>query len=1116
MAELTSYLKKLKFDPRLSNTPFAKYLRNTRLVVLLVFLVCMVGLTSFLSLPRVLNPEINIAIVTIATPLPGASPDDIESLVTIPIEDSLSDLPDVKTITSTSQDSVSIVTLEFESGVSPDKAKADVQSAVDSISDLPENAENPRVQKLDFENQPVWTFALSSKSVDSLSLTRLSKTIRDRLEGLPSIERVEVAGIDDEEIQILIEPEKIALYGINPAVIAQTIKTATGSFPAGTIATNGSSFGLSIDPTVTTVNDLRNIKIKTGMTTIMLSDVATIQQRIKPDSATSYIATGSQTQSETLRFDVYKTGSANITKPVEEAKKVTDEVIKAYGDTYTVSTILNTGEQIDEQFYELIRDFLITVTLVFIALFLFLGIRQAVIASFAIPLTFLVTFLVMNVTGVPLSFIAFFSLLLSLGLLVDDTIVVISAVTAYYRTGKFTPFEAGMLVWRDFKTPILTTTLTTVWAFVPLLLSTGIIGEFIRAIPIVVSSTLIASLGVALFVTLPLLLLLLKSTIPYRVVVLFRLIGVAVVFAIFLAIMPQGPLFIPALLLFLLNLFVYFQVRYILFNRARKNIQSRTTKKSSANLSQYVNHGVINFSIVERKYRSLIDRILAKSINRRKTVLAVVIFSLFSYLLVPFGFVKNEFFPKSDSEYLYISVELPQGTNLQQTTKEMMVLLEDIRKTEHVKFVTATPRLGIDPARGFSGASDNTALITVLLPPENERPISSIDMAENFRAKYAGYSNGKISVIEESGGPPAGSDLQIKLSGDDLAVLDRYADQLVQFLEKQSGVTNVSKSIKAGTSKIVFVPDTDKMLAAGVTEDQLGLFMRTYASGFTMKEDAKLQAESSDSQNIVLRTATTQQTAQSAGTIVIATQNGPVPLSALGSFELRPNPSLITREGGKRTISVSAGVTKGVLPTEENAKLEQFANTLTLPEGYEWQTGGINEENQNSVNAILQAMLLSFFLIIVTMVLQFSSFRKAFIVMLVIPLSISGVFIVFGLTHTPLSFPALIGVLALFGIVVKNSILIVDKINQNLKEKMEFRQAIAEAAESRLEPITLTSIAAILGLIPITLSDPFWRGLGGAIISGLLFSGTIMLIFIPVVYYLVFQKEEGKAEKSKS
>src|SRR6266498_2465193 len=171
MPELTTYLKKLKFDPKLNDSLFEKYLRNTRLAVLLVVLICLTGAFSFANLPKVLNPSINIPIVTVATALPGASPDDIELLVTVPIENGVNSLTKLKTVTSSSQDSVSIVTLEFESGVDPEKAKADVQSAVDGITDLPKNAETPKVQKLDFENTPIWTFTLSSKT-DSLSLIR--------------------------------------------------------------------------------------------------------------------------------------------------------------------------------------------------------------------------------------------------------------------------------------------------------------------------------------------------------------------------------------------------------------------------------------------------------------------------------------------------------------------------------------------------------------------------------------------------------------------------------------------------------------------------------------------------------------------------------------------------------------------------------------------------------------------------------------------------------------------------------------------------------------------------------------------------------------------------------
>jgi hydrophobic/amphiphilic exporter-1 (mainly G- bacteria), HAE1 family len=1117
MPELTTYLKKLNFDPKLKDSLFAKYVQNTRLVLLIVILITAIGAVSYQNLPRVLNPQIDIPIVIVSTTLPGASPEDIEELVTVPVEDSVGSLQKVKTVTSTSQDSSSTVTLEFESGVDPEKAKSDVQSAVDGITDLPENAETPRVQKLDFENTPIWTFTLSSKD-DYVSLVRFAKTLRDKLKDLPSIERVETAGLDNEEIQVLIKPERLATYGINPATLSQAINAATGSFPAGGISNENSTFVLSADPTVTTVEELRNLRISANGTSVQLSDIADIQKRTKPDTAASYIATKTQAPVETIRFDIYKTSTANVTEAIDDAHKLTDETVGGYENKFIVSSVQNSGEEIDKQFYDLVRDMSITVALVFITLFLFLGIRQAVVASTAIPLTFLITFIVMSMTGIELSFIAFFSFLLSLGLLVDDTIVVISALTAYYRTNKFTPLEAGLLVWRDFRTAIFTTTLNTVWAFIPLLLSSGIIGEFIRPIPIVVSTALLGSLLVALFITLPFIILLLKSKVPHRVTILLRVIGLMIIFAIFLAIAPKGPLFIPAILLFILNLFVYFQVRYLLFKKVKTRVDAKTAKSSEQAatrrpLSDYMNHGVISFDKVERKYRYILNAILSRQINRRKTVAIVIIFSLFSYMLLPLGFVKNEFFPKSDIAYLYISLEMPAGTNLTQTNKEALAILREVRNIPEAQFVTSTPRLSIDPGMGYAGASDNIALITVVLPPLHDRERTSIDIAQELREKYQDYQKGTISVVEVSGGPPAGSDLQIKLSGEDLTVLDSYATKLQDFLNKQPYAVNVAKSIKSGTSKIVFVPDHQKLLDAGITQDQLGLWLRTYASGFTLEKDAKLQEGTSESQDIMLRTASTPQTIEGVTSIFIPTQTGSVPLASLGSFELRANPTLITREDGKRTISVTAGVTPGTAPTEKIVDLEKFADSMGLPEGYSWATGGINEENERSVTSIIQAMGLSFFLIIVTMVLQFSSFRKAFIVMLVIPLSISGVFILFSLTRTPLSFPALIGTLALFGIVVKNSILIVDKINQNLKQDMEFKEAIIDGSESRLEPITLTTFATIAGLIPITISDPFWQGLGGAIMSGLFFSGTMMLFFIPTVYYLMFQNSEGKKKK---
>jgi HAE1 family hydrophobic/amphiphilic exporter-1 len=482
----------------------------------------------------------------------------------------------------------------------------------------------------------------------------------------------------------------------------------------------------------------------------------------------------------------------------------------------------------------------------------------------------------------------------------------------------------------------------------------------------------------------------------------------------------------------------------------------------------------------------------------------VILFSLFSYLLLPFGFVKNEFFPKSDQDALYLSLEMPSGTNAATTQKAALEIANRIRSYPESLFTTVELGRAIGENGGSQGSEANNALITLRLEDGDKRKASSIDIASDLRNKLGGYDKGKVSVVEISGGPPAGADIQIKLFGDDLTVLNQYADKVQAHLKTIKGVTNVDKSVKPGTSKLVFTPDSVKLARYNVSLDTLGFWLRFYASGFSPKT-VKLASLNNIEKDITLRMGQGTQLPENLSTISIQTANGPVPLSELGTITLAPNPTLITREDGKRTISVTAGVGKGYSVGDISKQLESYANNgLQLPTGYTWKTGGVNEENNNSVTSILEAMLLSFVLIIVTMVLQFSSFRKALIVMLVIPLSISGVFIIFALTGTPLSFPALIGVLALFGIVVKNSILIVDKIKQNEETGMSFIDAVADGSSSRLEAIALTSFTAIIGLIPITVSDPLWQGLGGAIISGLAFSGTIMLFFIPVVYYYWF------------
>jgi HAE1 family hydrophobic/amphiphilic exporter-1 len=361
---------------------------------------------------------------------------------------------------------------------------------------------------------------------------------------------------------------------------------------------------------------------------------------------------------------------------------------------------------------------------------------------------------------------------------------------------------------------------------------------------------------------------------------------------------------------------------------------------------------------------------------------------------------------------------------------------------------------------------------------------------------------GVFKVQEASGGPPAGADLQITLLGEDLTILDDYANKIIGFLKTQSGVTNVDKSIKPGTSKMIFTPEKDKLTEVNLSMDSLALWLRTYASGFTL-DTIK---EGRDNKDIIFQIVSNQ-SPEDLGQLSVQTEKGLLPLLSLGKLSLTSNPTIITRDSKKRSISVSASVSEGNNIADKNKFLEVFVkDKLNLASGYTWKTGGVNEENQKSVNSILQAMLISFLLILITMVVEFKSYRQTFIALALIPLSIAGVFYIFALSQTPLSFPALIGILALFGIVVTHAIVVIEKINENLKEGLELKDAIVDAAGNRLEPVLLTSLATIFGLVPITLSDPLWRGLGGAIIAGLVFSGAIKLFFVPVAYYLVYKK----------
>jgi HAE1 family hydrophobic/amphiphilic exporter-1 len=1078
------------------------YLTNIRVAALAAIVLIVMGTASFFALPRTLSPEVDIPIIFVSTALVGANPEDVESLITIPLEDAARSVSGIDTITAVSSQGFSAITIQFFSSVDADKAKQDVQSVIDTVSNLPDDATSPVVSKLDFEDQPIWSFALISTS--NASLHTFAERFRDQLESLPKIDRVVLRGWEEREISVVLDPERFRAFHISPQLIAASVRSAVSAQPAGSVVSDSTQFSLSVDPSVETIADIRDIRIRTNDTSYRLGEIADIAERPLPNQAGAlFMEQGNATPQSSITFDVYKSTSERIDTAYEDAYTLVENTIRNEGDTFRVETISSTADDITEQFSDLLRSFATTIALVFLVLFLFFGLRQAIVASLTIPLTFLGAFIVMEITGISISFLSLFSLLLSLGLLVDVTIVILSALTTYWRTGRFSPQEAGLLTWRDYSSTLLVTTLTTVWAFSPLLLATGIIGEFIKPIPIVVSATLLASLVAGLFLVLPFMMALLRPNIPRRVKIFFAITGIVGIFVVgFFAFesLVENPFL--RILTIALSVALFWNTGKLLRQKIAKK-KERAPHSTHRSLEMLFSDGVLRFERITTQYKSIILSILASKSSRKKTVIITLLVFFFSVGLVGFGLVQNEFFPKENTDILYVELKLPEGTRSEITKEKGIQLATRLAQESAISDMHIQIGAGFSAESGVSSSKSDTALITLNLVDEGNRDISSIALANQIRSSFAEYEDGDVSVYELSGGPPAGADIAITLLGDDQEVIDRFADEIIAHLTTIPGTANVNKSINPGVPKISFIPNQDVFAQNGKMSSDAAMLLRTFANGYTLAGDVSLQ-DTQEKRDVVLRLDTEPASIDTLNTLAFIDSNAP--LSSYGHFELRENQSRITREDGKRSLSVTASVTEGYSVSEIGKEMERFASTLSFPEGYSWKTGGVNEENQKSVLSILQAMLLAMLLILGTLVIHLGSYRKAVIVMLVIPLALIGVFVVFALTGTPLSFPALIGVLALFGIVVNNSIILVDKINQNLSVGLSHQEAAAEASASRLEPIFLSSLTTIIGLIPITLSDPLWQGLGGAIIAGLLFSGTIMLFFIPVVYVMWFQE----------
>ncbi len=1091
-----------------------------------------------MMLPLESDPEVEIPVGYVTVPLPGASPNDVEELVIKKLEPVLINLSGVDTISATSLNSLGQISIQFNADEDLKDAMRRLRDAVESAKgDLPEEALEPIVRQVELTDFPIWTLVVTGP-YDNFTLRKYADIVAEELENLPGTSKVTLNGGDTAEIRVSYDPQKLQTYNLAIDQINGIIAASNLALPLGSIEISNFNYSVRAEKQFTTAAELRVLPVAyINGQIIRLSDVADVVERAQERDVFSYLSLeGGETQNA-ISININKKTGYSIIELIDDGKVRLEELKKSAlpSDLNIVST-LDQSIEIRETITDLMQSGMLTILLVVFTLMIFVGFKEALVAGLAIPLVFAASFGVMNLMDVSLNYLSLFALILSLGMLVDNAIVVLQASKQYIRTGKFTPEEALLLVFRDFKFTLATTTLTTVWAFLPLVLATGIIGQYIRSLPITVTSTLIASLFVAYFINHPLAVVLERIRLTRTTFkIIFALLIVAWIFALTAIFSPGYGLIEVSLLVILsailLSLYVFYrnslkekliQNEDLLIQEAacpQKIKQRLQHKYSSENIKgsfwKRLKTGLIHLDAILPFYEKILRFLFGHKIFSFLLLIFVLIAFVGSLALPITGVLKPEFLPQSDVEYMYINIEGPPGMITDRTREisfEVADLLREEKAIENFSVTVGNSGVNFASFTAVGINNSNKAQIAILLYKIQERaakegkekPTKSYEFAQSLREKIAPVKGAKIEVLEVAGGPPGGTAFEATISGDDLDTLEALAKEYSLLLSEIPGTVNESTSISLNPGEFTFDLDYNQMLSRGLTVAQVASTLRTAISG---SEITKIYGEGDDMQ---VRAEFKQDKIPSINALEnLNLSNGRGQIYRLGDIaDVRIGSSLtaISRSDQKRIVGISSDVEEPVLPVDVLEKFKQIVAENPLPKGYEFSYGGANEQTEESILSIFNSMSVAILLIIITLVIQFNSFKKTLIVIMTIPLATTGVFYGLWLAGYNLSFPVLIGVLALFGIVVNNAIILVEKISQNLRVGIEFADAIVDASKMRLEAIFLTSICTIIGMIPLTMSSEIWGGLGISLIFGLSVSTFLTLMVIPNLYFLIMKK----------
>lgn len=1008
-----------------------------------LFLIALIGFGSYAvyAIPKESGPEVQIPVGIVSTVLPGAPAADIESLITNELERGLAGLPNVKKITSVSRESVSVVTVEFEASADIDDSIQDLKDEVDTIApELPSNAEDPQVLEVNFVDQPIMTIAVAGDRSD-FAFTELALALEEELEGMPGVAKVTVNGVRDREITVVVDQAALSRYGLSLPEVTSAIQSANLTFPIGQIENDGVSYNIAFEGDVANSEEVQNVGITTrGGQPVYVRDIATVVDGLAPAATISRLSEGGQPSARAISIDIYKQRGGDITKIAREVNAKV-ESLKAEGQLLaglTSVTVLDSGELIEKDLKNLTGSGLQTIVLVVLLLIVAIGWREGVLAGLSIPLTFLFGFIGLYLSGNTINFLSLFALILGIGIIVDSSIVMVEGINARMKSDPTIDKRQAAII---------------------------TVREF--AAPLI-SGTLTT---VAMFTG------------------LFIVSGV----------IGQFISSIPFTLIFILLASLFVSLTMIpLF--ASMFLRRRSTTRFEQAQVAYAHQ-------VESWYRTKLNGIIGNKGAERKFMWGIRIALILALMLPVVGLVKVVFFEQGDVDYIFVEVEYPEGTT-KEVTDIAVRRVEDVLYTESdIESYSVT--VGSGSQFGSAGSGEKFANIFVNLIEDRER--TSTEVIESLREKLAPMRDVKVTVNQPSDGPPTGAPIVVKFLGEDLNEITALAQQAAELIRTEPNTTNIETSTNNNNTEFVLTLNREKAAALGVSPLAVSQLARTAVFGAdatsitTLENDIDVVVRLNLTQNdVVASDATNVSSIDDLGRIQVPTSAGQVPLSSLVDITLRESSSVINHEDGQRVVSVTSNVTaEGNAREIQAAVLERINTELVIPAGVTVSSGGGEaEESSQAFMEMFLALIVGALLMVAILVLEFNSYLHTRYVLSILPYSLIGIMLGLAITQNPLSFPSIMGFIALSGIVVNNSILLIDMMNrQRLNEPTKpIRDVVIDAAVSRLRPILLTTLTTVIGMIPLVFAGDLWAPLAYAVMFGLAFSVVITLILVPIVY----------------